>query len=267
MTRADALARLLAAPPHLVIALSGGVDSMTLSAAADRARDGVALTLCHAVSPAVPARATERVRRFAQERGLPLHLVDAEEMQDPAYRANPVNRCYFCKSNLYRRLAPVVPEGTICAGTNLDDLGDYRPGLTAAAERGIRHPFVEAGFTKADVRDLARAMGLGEVAELPAAPCLASRIETGLPVTPEDLQIIDRVEEALRQRLGAVTLRCRRRRGGLVIEIDPALLAGITPAQRGRLLRLARQEAAAHGGAGLPLSIEPYSRGSAFLHA
>ncbi|EPX77963.1 hypothetical protein Salmuc_03285 [Salipiger mucosus DSM 16094] len=225
------------------------------------------MTLCHAVSPAVPAHATDRVKRFADERDLPLHLIDAEEMQDPDYTANPVNRCYFCKSNLYRRLAPLVSEGTICAGTNVDDLGDYRPGLTAADEHDVRHPFVEAGLAKADIRNLARSMGLGDVAELPAAPCLASRIETGLRVTPRDLKIIDRVEGALRDCLGPVTLRCRRRRTGLVIEIDPELFAAITKSELATLTSLARHHADANGGSGLSLSFEAYSRGSAFLHA
>ncbi|MFC6643738.1 hypothetical protein [Sulfitobacter profundi] len=175
-----------------------------------RGTEGV--TLCHAVSAAVPSAATARVKDFAAAWGLPLKLVDAGEFADPSYRANPVNRCYFCKSNLYGTLARMGP--LVAAGTNTDDLSDYRPGLQAAAEHGVLHPFVDAQMSKADVRALARALGLGDLAELPAAPCLASRIETGLRVEPADLAVIDRVETLLRAALGNVTLRCRRLRGG-----------------------------------------------------
>ena len=105
--------------------------------------------MLHAVSPAVPPHATARVRAHAERHGWALTVADAGEFDDPRYRANPVDRCYFCKSNLYDRIRSVT-EGTVASGTNLDDLGDYRPGLKAAAERGVVHPFVEAGIDKAD---------------------------------------------------------------------------------------------------------------------
>jgi len=250
----------LIAPPSLTVALSGGIDSLTLSAAAALARGAQGVTQCHAVSPAVPAAATARVHRFAQDRGLALKIVDAGEFADASYRANPVNRCYFCKSNLYGTLSRM--GDVVAAGTNMDDLSDYRPGLVAAGEHGVVHPFVEAGMTKQDVRILARALGLGDLAELPAAPCLASRIETGLRVEPGDLQVIDRVETLLRGALGNITLRCRLLRTGWVIEIDPAFHAGMNEAQRGEVRALA-------GGAtgdGRPVALRAYERGSAFVH-
>ena len=131
-------------------------------------------------------------RRF----GWRLTEVDAGEFADPAYRANPVNRCYFCKTNLYDRIAHVT-EGPIASGANLDDLGDYRPGLIAAAEHRVRHPFVEAGMDKAAVRALARDFDLADISELPAQPCLSSRVETGIAISASDLAFVARMERAL----------------------------------------------------------------------
>ncbi len=262
MTLPQPLHDALTAPPvpMLTIALSGGIDSLTLSAAAAQARGANRVTLCHAVSAAVPAEATTRVRRFAEDRGLTLRLVDAGEFADEAYRANPVNRCYFCKSNLYRTLSRMGPA--VAAGTNLDDLSDYRPGLVAAKEHDVLHPFVDARMNKRDVRRLARTLGLGDLADLPAAPCLASRIETGLRVEPEDLRVIDAVETALRDMLGNVTLRCRLLRGGWVVELAADRHARMTEPERAALCRAA---AAATPG-GRPVSLRPYKRGSAFVH-
>ncbi len=172
MTHA-ALDGVLGGLPRLAIAVSGGVDSMTLAHAAHRI--GLPdISVVHALSPAVPAEASARVREHAARFGWRLREVDAGEFADPSYRANPVNRCYFCKTNLYARIALVV-TGPIASGANLDDLGDYRPGLTAAAEHGVRHPFVEAGMDKAAVRALARDVRAGRCggaagAALPVEP-------------------------------------------------------------------------------------------------
>ena len=189
----DATARLdaaLARHHALTIAVSGGVDSLTLAAHAGRR---MRITAAHAVSPAVPAEATARVKAMAAKEGWPLRIIDAREFSDPRYLGNPLNRCYFCKTNLYRRIAEALP-GTIASGANTDDLGDFRPGLAAAEEHGVVHPYVEAGVSKAQLRALAASLGLGEVASLPAQPCLASRVETGIPIDAGDLRFIDRVE-------------------------------------------------------------------------
>lgn len=260
MTIPAALHAALARPPSLTIALSGGIDSLTLSAAAAKVRGAAGVTLCHAVSPAVPAAATARVKDFATTWDLPLKLVDAGEFADPAYRANPVNRCYFCKSNLYGTLARMGP--LVAAGTNTDDLSDYRPGLQAAAEHGVLHPFVEAQMSKSDVRALARALGLGDLAELPAAPCLASRIETGLRVEPTDLAVIDRVETLLREVMGNITLRCRRLRGGWVVELDVLAYEDLSAQKRAAILTQVRQAT----DDGRAVDLRAYSRGSAFVH-
>ncbi|PLS19851.1 adenine nucleotide alpha hydrolase [Neptunicoccus cionae] len=258
MTLPPRLETALLGPESLTVALSGGIDSLTLSAAAARVRGVEGVTLCHAVSPAVPEAATGRVRAFARQHGLVLRVVDAGEFADPQYRANPVNRCYFCKSNLYGTLARMGDQ--VAAGTNTDDLSDYRPGLVAADENRVIHPFVEARMSKADVRKLARALGLGDLADLPAAPCLASRIETGLRVEPRDLQMIDKAEARLRAELGNVTLRCRRMKAGWAIELDPVVLDAMDQKSRGRLIDLAA----------LPdegeVTLRSYKRGSAFVH-
>jgi len=223
----DALRTALAAPQRLVIAVSGGVDSLTLAAAAAAARPKDTTILCHAQSPAVPAQAFARVEELAGRTGLGLRVVDAGEFADPAYRANPVNRCFFCKSNLYGTLSRM--GACVASGTNLDDLGDYRPGLTAASNHNVLHPFVAAAMGKADVRALARALGLGAVAELPSSPCLASRVRTGIPIEAEALGRIDRIETALRDRLGNVALRCRQEEAGLAIEIEAETLDRLSP--------------------------------------
>ena len=167
------------------IAVSGGVDSMTLATLANRLLGRTRVAMIHAVSPAVPPEATERVRRLAETEGWDLSVLDAGEFADARYVHNPINRCYFCKTHLYDAICG-VSDRPILSGANLDDLGEYRPGLEAAREHRVRHPYVEAGVGKEGVRALARALGLGDLAELPASPCLSSRIETLMAIDPRD---------------------------------------------------------------------------------
>lgn len=217
----DVLGRLDA----LAIAVSGGVDSMTLASFAHRHMPG-AVTMIHAVSPAVPAAATERVQALAAAEGWALTVTGAGEFDDRRYRDNPANRCYFCKTNLYDRIRDLTPH-VIASGANLDDLGDYRPGLLAAAERNVVHPYVEAKMSKAEVRALARQLGLGEIAELPAQPCLSSRVETGIAIDADDLAFVERVERRLAELApGVADLRCRITHAGVALEIGAA--AGVS---------------------------------------
>jgi uncharacterized protein len=246
-----------------VVATSGGVDSLTLAAIAHQTL-GERATLVHAVSPAVPAAATLRVREFAAQRGASLTVLDAGEFSDEAYRTNPANRCYFCKSHLYDAIRARF-KAVILSGANLDDLSDYRPGLIAARERGVRHPFVEAGVTKARVRELARHLGLGEIAELPSAPCLSSRVETGIRIEAPALNLIDAVETELRLALTPQTVRCRVRHRGVVVEMDEASLQGLPEGERERWLDRIAERARAAGLSGA-VGFEAYRRGSAFLH-
>ena len=215
---AAALAAALDRFDALAIAVSGGVDSMTLASFAHRRAPG-GITMIHAVSPAVPAAATARVRTLAADEGWSLVVTGAGEFDDARYRDNPVDRCYFCKTNLYDRIRALTPH-RIASGANLDDLGDYRPGLLAAAERDVVHPFVEAGLGKTQIRGLARALGLTGIAELPAQPCLASRVETGIAIDADDLAFVETVESRLAAEAPkGVTIRCRITHAGVVLEI------------------------------------------------
>jgi pyridinium-3,5-biscarboxylic acid mononucleotide sulfurtransferase len=264
MTQADgateALTRILAGFDTAAVAVSGGVDSTTLAALAHRTI-GDRATMMHAVSPAVPPEATRRVRDLAAAEGWRLRILDAGEFADPRYRANPSDRCFYCKTNLYAAIAAAT-RAQILSGTNRDDLSDWRPGLKAAAEHGVRHPYVEAGIDKSGVRALARALGLGDVAELPASPCLSSRVETGIAIDPAELALVHAVETLLAARLGAATtLRCRIRRGGLSVELDPAALDALDATARAAIVAAI----VALPGGGRPVAFAPYRMGSAFL--
>ena len=240
---------------RVAIAVSGGVDSMTLAHIA--ARDSRTLTtMYHAASPAVPVSARERVEAHAAREGWQLVVVDAQELADARYRANPIDRCYYCKTNLYDRIAGATSD-TIASGTNCDDLSDFRPGLRAARERDVVHPYVEAGATKRDIYELAQALGLHDLATLPAQPCLASRVETGIAIDPSDLAFVDAVEAKLASKLGgASTVRCRVTHRGIVIEVGDA-----SRVEDARAIGL---EACSHAGRTFA-GVRPYARGAAFL--
>ncbi len=257
-----ALQSLLSELAPVRIAVSGGVDSMTLAILAGRTL-GARAAVVHAVSPAVPGEATQRVEAVAEREGWDLRLVDAGEFADEAYRANPYDRCFHCKTHLYAAMAGVA-GGVLLSGTNTDDLDDYRPGLRAASDHGVRHPFVEAGVDKGGVRALCRGLGYPEIAELPAAPCLSSRVETGVRIEPAALAFVHRVERELGDALRPEVVRCRIRRDAVAVELDEAALRGLlNGAGQGwhdRIASLARA-------CGLPdqIRFEPYRRGSAFV--
>ena len=246
----------------VAVAVSGGVDSMTLAVVAGRTL-GTEARMYHAVSPAVPPDATRRVRAYADREGWTLEVMDAGEFGDARYVANPANRCYFCKTNLYGTMAARA-IGTLVSGTNVDDLGDYRPGLAAAGEHAVRHPYVEAELRKEDVRALARSLGLDDLAELPAAPCLSSRVETGIAIDAGDLAAIHRVEVQVRNALEPRSVRCRVRREAIVVELDPRALERLDDETGAGL----EDEVRAAFGSRLearPIRFEPYRMGSAFL--
>ena len=212
--------------PRLV-ACSGGVDSMLLATLAHRQKPQVTIVV-HAVGPAVPAAASTRVKRWAHQEKWQLQLVNAGEFDDPEYLANPVNRCFHCKKNLYRTLRGIRGQldssSVLLSGTNLDDLDDFRPGLEAAKLAAVRHPYGEAFITKTQLREIARQSAL-PFADLPAAPCLASRLYTGTTVQADLLQLIDQTEEWIREQTGLAVVRCRVHQQKMRVEVEnPSLL-------------------------------------------
>ena len=181
-----------------LVAFSGGVDSTLVLAVAKKVLGDKVLAVT-AESDSVPERELQTAQHLAETLGVKHRIIHTEEMSSPDYLKNPANRCYYCKSELYGKLSKVAAEHkltSILNGINLDDLGDHRPGITAANEAGIISPLAELGFNKQDVRDLAREIDLPNW-EKPALACLSSRIPYGQPVTTEKLSMIEQAEGAL----------------------------------------------------------------------
>jgi len=194
---------------RLLVAYSGGVDSGFLAWAAHRELSAGMMAVL-ADSPSLARFQMRDAVAFAEEHGMPLHIIETSEMERAEYRRNDAARCFHCKDELFTRMED-YRQGSgfdvIAYGVNLDDQGDYRPGQTAARQHGIATPLLEAGLTKQDIRQLAREAGL-RLWDKPASACLASRIEYGRPVTRENLSAVEQGEEALR-RLGFRQFRVR----------------------------------------------------------
>ena len=259
------LDQVIAAISPRIIACSGGIDSMLLATVAHRGEPG-ATTVAHAISPAVPVAATSRVQAWAQREGWRLEIVRSGEFDSEDYLSNPVNRCYYCKSKLYDsldRIARALGAGpTLMSGANTDDLGEYRPGLNAAQEHAVRHPYIEAGIDKAAIRAIARQLSL-PFAALPASPCLASRLYTGTRVTAARLRAVEESEITIRNATGIEVVRCRIREDQMYIEVADN--------DRGKIdttLLVKVAGVAARGGlqlSGVSLDPEPYRPGRAFV--
>jgi uncharacterized protein len=206
----------------VIVAFSGGVDSTYVAYVANAELGERALCVT-GDSPSLAQHQREETARIVQQFGFRAEIVQTEELDDAAYRANGPNRCYFCKDELYGKLEPLARARNfdfIVDGSTTDDLGDYRPGRAAANEHGVRSPLIEIGMSKQEVRELSRKAGL-PTWDKPASPCLSSRIAYGTPVTIARLSTVDRGEEILRE-LGFREFRVRHHDSLVRLEIAPA---------------------------------------------
>jgi uncharacterized protein len=235
------LHQLLASCESVLIAFSGGVDSAYLALAATRVLGRAALCVT-ADSPSYPEHHRQLALRIARECGLHHEIVRTGELDRPDYRANPVNRCYYCKHELYTTLTAIAGERgcrVVVDGNNADDRGDYRPGRQAAREFGVRSPLDEADLTKEEIRELGRRAGLSTWDE-PASACLSSRIPYHSEVTGEKLRRIERAEEAVR---GLGFRICRVRHYGDEARVEVAtsdLERAMDPEMSGEIVSILR---------------------------
>ena len=254
----DGLVAVLQSHTRILVAYSGGVDSTLVLRVAVFALGPEHVLGVLADSPSLARREKHEAEAMAQAMGARMRILDTHELDDPRYASNPLNRCYFCKSELYTRLHSLAAaEGfpVIADGTNLDDLSETRPGRVAAQEHGVQSPLVEAGLRKDDVRAISRVLGL-PTADKPASPCLASRIPFGQKVDVETLAKVEAAEDVL---VGCGILGGRvRHHGDLArLELPQNALDRLDDELRQRLVTGVRRAGYLY----VTLDLEPYRRG------
>jgi pyridinium-3,5-biscarboxylic acid mononucleotide sulfurtransferase len=212
----------------VLVGYSGGVDSVFLARIATEVLGAERVLAVTGKSDSVASWMEGTAREVAARFGIPWLEVETRELEDPRYAANPSNRCYYCKTELWGRLSGLAAErgyAVVLDGSNADDVGDHRPGAVAAGEHAVRSPLLEAGLTKAEIRAWSRELGL-PTWDQPAAPCLASRLPYGIAVTSQRLHQVERAELALRG-LGFRDFRVRHHDSVARLEVHPDELAGV----------------------------------------
>ncbi|PYV15507.1 MAG: ATP-dependent sacrificial sulfur transferase LarE [Acidobacteria bacterium] len=249
--------------PSLVVAYSGGVDSAYLAYAAHRAL-GERVLAVTALSASYSARDREEAEKCVRKARFAHEFIETDELSNPSYRANNPDRCYFCKDELFEKLDQLASArgfAAVAYGVNVDDQGDWRPGQRAAREHQVLAPLLDAGMTKADIRELARRADL-PVWDRPASACLSSRIAYGLEVTPERLNVVEQGEAALRA-LGFRQFRVRHHGDLVRIEIAPEELAqALAPEMARRFVEIFKPL----GFKFVTLDLEGYRTGSLNTH-
>ena len=243
----------------MIVAFSGGVDSAYLAYVASSELGDRALAIT-GDSASYPSFQRELAAKLTNSFSLRHEIVLTEEFDDPNYTNNPINRCYYCKSELYAKLDQLARErgfAVICDGTNADDVGDFRPGREAAREKGVRSPLLECGLTKSEIRELSRRAGLPTWSE-PASACLSSRVPYGQMVTIEKLSMVDKAETALKK-LGFRQVRVRHHGDVARIEIAEEEMARALDPQ---MTRQMSAELKALGFRYVTLDLEGYRTGS-----
>ncbi|WP_213992402.1 hypothetical protein [Sodalis sp. dw_96] len=244
------------------IATSGGIDSMLLAYLASDTLGSDAL-IAHSASASVPSADASRVNDYARKYRWNLKIIESNEINNLDYKKNPVNRCYYCKSCLFDKLTK-LDFGRIVTGTNSDDLGDYRPGLIAARENNVLQPYVELQINKSMIRQMASSLLLDDLKDIPASPCLSSRIETGIEIKPNYLHLVDQVEIFVKRALKTDVVRFRIRHHRNEIELSQAASLSLDDEQKSSLLKEVKKMITPLLAAN-PIEITTYRQGSAFI--
>ncbi len=224
-----------------IVAFSGGVDSSLLLTLANEICKGKVIAVT-ASSQTYPRRELESARQVARLIGCEHLIIKTNELEDPRFSSNPLDRCYYCKLELFARLKAIATErglSHILEGSTVDDLGDFRPGERALRELGVASPLRQASFTKQDVRSLARMLGLPNW-DKPASACLASRFAYGLIITSEDLRRIEKLEDLLHE-LGFAQVRARFHGELVRIEVEPSRVGDVAGEVRNQVIQAARR--------------------------
>jgi len=219
----QSLRALIRGYPSVLLGYSGGVDSAFLAVVLRQELGRERLLAVIGRSPSYPEAQWRAARDVAARFDVPILEVETHELEDANYLANPTNRCFFCKTELWTRLVPLARErgfAVVCDGTNADDMREHRPGKAAGVEAGVRSPLAEAGLTKAEIRAASRKLGL-PTWDAPAAPCLSSRVRYGLSITPSRLKQVEESEAFLRALGVAGDLRVRHLGDVARVEVEP----------------------------------------------